>query len=331
MTDQNKYLQAIDAKINDFIINKNAQPPELYDPIKYILSIGGKRIRAVLTLLACELYNDSFESAIPAATGIEVFHNFTLLHDDIMDKASIRRGQPTVHEKWSENIAILSGDAMMVLANQLMTESDATTLKDVLQCFNQTAVEVCEGQQFDMNLEELQLSASETTTSSYLNMIKLKTSVLLAASLKIGACIGGASSHQQDLLYNAGLALGLGFQLQDDLLDSFGDEEKFGKRIGGDILVKKKTFLISKALELGSNDQKQALINLYNSPVSDETEHIALVQKLFVETGAKEQTEKLIDDFFKRAFELLNTVEINNQEALNNLTALFSKISNRKN
>lgn len=325
-----EYISAVDKAINELVLQQEFEPAELYDPIKYILSSGGKRIRAVFTLLGCQLYSSEYSSALPVAAGMEVFHNFTLLHDDIMDNAPIRRGKPTVHERWNENIALLSGDAMMILANQLVIQAPSSVLKSVFQCFNQTALEVCEGQQHDMNLEEIMLDDAMNTTGVYLNMIKLKTSVLLAACLKIGACIGGANSQEQTLLYNAGISLGLGFQLQDDLLDSFGNEKSFGKKIGGDIIARKKTFLVSKAMEMGTREQKDSLMALYNDESVAEQELIKKAKELFIETGAKFQTEELIDAYFNRSFELLDSLNVEDSASLELLKGLFTDISKRK-
>jgi len=324
------YRKSVDNSLSESLLNKDFQPARLYDPIKYILSNGGKRIRATLTLSACHIFSDTFTDAIPAATAIEVFHNFTLLHDDIMDNADIRRGNPTVHKKWNENIAILAGDAMMILANKFLAQSPARSIHDIFECFNTTALEVCEGQQLDMDLESTKLDNSSSTTGVYLNMIKLKTSVLLAASLKIGAIIGGASPKDQQLLYNAGISLGLGFQLQDDLLDSFGNEATFGKKIGGDILARKKTYLISKALEITTEKDRNTLIEIYNSGKELSSDDIQQVLQLFRSTGAKSNTEELIDAYFNRAFELLNEVTYANGNAFAELADIFRFIATRK-
>ncbi len=228
------------------------EPKELYQPIQYSLDVGGKRIRPILVLAACKMFSDDIKSAIAPALAVEIFHNFTLLHDDIMDKADLRRNMPTVHKKWSENIAILSGDAMMIKAFEQIIKSPAQNLIPIVELFNKTAIEVCEGQQLDMNFE----TRETVTENEYIEMIRLKTSVLLAASLKIGALSGLASKSDADKLYNFGLNLGLAFQLQDDYLDVYGDQQKFGKKIGGDIVANKKTYLLIKAVELaGKEDQ----------------------------------------------------------------------------
>ena len=249
-------------KIKDLqeIINKEIEskkmgrePFSLYEPINYSLSNGGKRIRPLLTLLACNLFSEKIDQAIDAALAIEIFHNFTLLHDDIMDKADIRRGKPTVHKKWNENTAILSGDAMFIKSYDFLLETKTEKFKEILQVFNNTALEVCEGQQYDMEFE----NRNDVSENEYLRMIELKTSVLLAAALKIGAIIGGAENADADLLYDFGRNIGLAFQLQDDMLDVYGSKNTFGKEIGGDIVANKKTFLLIKAKQLSSIEDKR--------------------------------------------------------------------------
>lgn len=324
-----EYHQSIDAKISDAIFSNDLQPSQLYDPIRYILSNGGKRIRSILTLLACQSYGAGHQDAIAAATGLEIFHNFTLLHDDIMDNASIRRGKPTVHVQWDVNTAILSGDAMMIVASDLVAEAPAQVLKNVLKLFNKTALQVCEGQQLDMMLESVKLDDSSNTSSTYIEMIRLKTSVLLAACLQIGALIGGANESEQKIIYNAGISLGLGFQLQDDLLDSFGEEESFGKKIGGDIIARKKTYLVSSAFESGTPSQRKRIIELYNADDLTELSLIRQVQDIFVETGAKVATEKLIDQYFERAFVALKQTQPIDLSAKKQIEVLFKQISER--
>lgn len=325
-----EYLSQVEKKISDSIINADLQPAELYDPIRYILSNGGKRIRSVFTLLGCQAYCGDFRPAVPVAAGLEVFHNFTLLHDDIMDNAPIRRGKPTVHEKWNANTAILSGDAMMVLATDLIAEAPLDRLKQVLKLFNRTALQVCEGQQLDMMLEASQLETLTDMEGSYLEMIRLKTSVLLAASLRLGACIGGASESEQKLLYDAGIALGIGFQLQDDLLDSFGNEASFGKKIGGDIVARKKTYLVSAAIEMATPEQRNSLIELYNATDLSEDKLIWHVQNLFLETGAKMKTEAVIDQYFQNAFTTLKMTNPVDLKTKKTIEELFNQISSRK-
>ena len=241
-----------------------SEPVELYQPISYALSGNGKRLRPCLALLSCSLFNNDIRNAIKPAIGVEMFHNFTLLHDDIMDKADIRRNKPTVHKKWNENVAILSGDAMLIKTYELFFELKPNILAKVIEVFNKAALQVCEGQQYDMNFE----TKIDVTTDEYIKMITLKTAVLLAASLKIGAIIGGATLKDANLLYNYGINLGIAFQLQDDYLDVYGDVKTFGKKIGGDIVSNKKTYLLISAIENAKDENKHKLLNLlYNKHI----------------------------------------------------------------
>ena len=235
-------------------------PKNLYDPIKYVLNIGGKRIRPILMLLSHQLFSEDIEKSLKAALGIEVFHNFTLLHDDIMDKAPLRRGLQTVHEKWGNNTAILSGDTMLVHSFDLISQVEHKHIRKIVEVFNKSATEVCKGQQWDMDFEKRE----DVTLSEYLKMIEYKTSVLLATSLQIGGINGGANDEQQDHLYEFGKNIGIAFQLKDDLLDAFGNPEKFGKQVGGDIIVNKKTFLYLKALQLANESQRKQLTQLFS-------------------------------------------------------------------
>jgi len=241
-----------------------SEPVELYQPISYALSGNGKRLRPCLALLSCNLFNNDIRNAIKPAIGVEMFHNFTLLHDDMMDKADIRRNKPTVHKKWNENVAILSGDAMLIKTYELFFELKPNILAKVIEVFNKAALQVCEGQQYDMNFE----TKIDVTTDEYIKMITLKTAVLLAASLKIGAIIGGATLKDANLLYNYGINLGIAFQLQDDYLDVYGDVKTFGKKIGGDIVSNKKTYLLISAIENAKDENKHKLLNLlYNKHI----------------------------------------------------------------
>ena len=241
-----------------------SEPVELYQPISYALSGNGKRLRPCLALLSCNLFNNDIRNAIKPAIGVEMFHNFTLLHDDIMDKADIRRNKPTVHKKWNENVAILSGDAMLIKTYELFFELKPNILAKVIEVFNKAALQVCEGQQYDMNFE----TKIDVTTDEYIKMITLKTAVLLAASLKIGAIIGRATLKDANLLYNYGINLGIAFQLQDDYLDVYGDVKTFGKKIGGDIVSNKKTYLLISAIENAKDENKHKLLNLlYNKHI----------------------------------------------------------------
>jgi len=235
-------------------------PENLYEPVRYILGNGGKRIRPALVLLACDLFGADYRKALKPALGIEVFHNFTLLHDDLMDNSIVRRNRPTVHIKWDANTAILSGDAMSIMANSLICQVDPDAIVPVSRLFNKTALEVCEGQMLDMEYS----ARDNVTIEEYINMIRLKTSVLIAAALGIGAFIGGASEEESFILYNFGMNLGLAFQLQDDLLDSFGNEQVFGKKIGNDIITNKRTFLVIKAFEKAKGEDLHLLIKYFD-------------------------------------------------------------------
>ena len=281
-------------------------PKGLYDPVSYVLSLGGKRIRPVLMLMAYNLYREDVKSILQSATGIEVYHNYTLLHDDLMDRADMRRGKATVHKVWNDNVAILSGDAMLVLAYQFMAQCASEKLKDVMDLFSLTALEICEGQQLDMEFEQ----RKEVKEDEYIEMIRLKTSVLLAASLKIGAILGGASKEDADALYDFGVNLGLAFQLKDDLLDVYGDPLRFGKNIGGDILCNKKTYLVIKAFEHANTDQEALLNDWFTRETFDPQEKIAAVTRLYNEIGVKALCENRIVEYSKRAAESLNRVNV---------------------
>ncbi len=273
------------------------QPERLYAPIRYTMESGGKRIRPLLTLIGCAAFGGEIDRALDAATGIEVFHNFTLLHDDIMDKAPIRRGREAVYRRWNENVAILSGDAMMILAYRCVCKTDPAILPAVLEAFNRTAIGVCEGQQYDMDFE----TRDDVTVEQYLEMIRLKTSVLLGGAAQIGALIGGADPRSAAALYAIAVDLGLGFQLQDDLLDSFGDPATFGKTIGGDIVSNKKTYLLIKAFELADPALRGELRTIMAAEGTDRNEKIEKVKNIYVRTGAKQATEELVGEFFRRA------------------------------
>jgi geranylgeranyl diphosphate synthase type II len=260
-----------------------SHPKELYEPIAYLMALGGKRLRPALVLMATDLFGGDIYKAIKPALAIETFHNFTLMHDDIMDKAPLRRGKPTVHEKWSESVAILSGDVMFVEAFKLMIQVDVFILPQVLGVFNDTAVGVCEGQQIDMNFE----TARRVSVTDYVEMIRLKTAVLLGGALKIGALIGDASLSEADKLYDFGLNLGIAFQLQDDILDVYGDPKKFGKQVGGDILSNKKTFLLIKALELADEQTLQQLNGYLDSATISPSEKVMAVTAIYNKLNIK--------------------------------------------
>jgi geranylgeranyl diphosphate synthase, type II len=287
-------------------LNFNQKPNELYDPINYILDLGGKRLRPALCLLACELFDGDIQQAISPALGIEIFHNFTLLHDDIMDEAPIRRGKPTVHIKWNPNVAILSGDTMMALAYEYIMKAPKEIQKEVFSVFNKTAIEVCEGQQYDMNFE----TQEEVSISDYLEMIRLKTAVLLAGSLKIGAIIGDANNQDAENLYLFGEKLGVAFQLKDDLLDAFSDENKFGKKTGGDIVTNKKTFLYLKAFEMADGKNIELLQVYFQNDFIDNSEKIARVKKIYRELGIEAATKKEIELYYNMALNYLDKVNV---------------------
>lgn len=282
----------------------NTEATTLIDPVRYILSIGGKRLRPVLTLLACNLFNDKIDEAILPATGIEIFHNFTLVHDDIMDQAPVRRNFPTVHIKWNINQAVLSGDVMAFVANDCFLAAPAHCMPKVFRVFNKAAIEVCVGQQLDIDYEKAKFVSQE----EYLRMIELKTSVLLAASVKIGAIIGGATERDSDILYEFGRNLGLAFQIQDDLLDIYGDSKIFGKVPGGDIISNKKTYLIVKALEIASGDQLKKLQTLFSQKEFDPDLKVKEVISIYDQLNIRSLTESLANEYFKTAFSLLENV-----------------------
>jgi geranylgeranyl diphosphate synthase type II len=281
-------------------------PAELYEPITYILSVGGKRMRPALLLMACDLFDGDVHAAISPALAIEVFHNFTLVHDDIMDNAPLRRGKVTVHEKWNPNVAILSGDVMLVEAYKLMMQVDTSILRQVLEVFSNTAVGVCEGQQFDMNFEQ----QDQVQIDDYLNMIRLKTAVLLGGALKIGALIGGASLSDADLLCTFGEQLGIAFQLQDDILDVYGDPDKFGKQVGGDIISNKKTYLLIKALELAGDGEKEILDKWISSSSFDAAEKVAAITYIYNKLSIREHAERTMYEFANKAFEALDKLSL---------------------
>lgn len=295
-------------KINSHIaeLQLTRTPQGLYDPVVYVLSMGGKRIRPVLMLMAYNLYQEDVSCIYGPATGIEVYHNYTLLHDDLMDRADRRRGKETVHKVWNDNTAILSGDAMLVLAYQYMAQCPVGHLKEVIDLFSLTALEICEGQQLDMDFEH----RKDVKEEEYLEMIRLKTSVLLAASLKIGALLGGASREDAERLYDFGVNMGVAFQLKDDLLDVYGDPAVFGKNIGGDILCNKKTYMLIKAFEHADGGQLDRLNTWVDADSFDPAEKIAAVTALYNEIGIKELCEKKMAEYCERALESLAAVNV---------------------
>jgi geranylgeranyl diphosphate synthase type II len=285
------------------------KPVSLYEPIRYIMSLGGKRMRPVLTLFAYSIYKGGAKSIVKYAAAVEAFHNFTLMHDDIMDKAPIRRGKPTVHKKWNVNTAILSGDVMLVKVYEQFTSLEPELYKRTLSLFNRCAAEVCEGQQWDMEFE----SRSNVTEGEYLNMIKLKTAVLLGFSLELGALLARAPAADQKLLREFGVNIGIGFQLKDDLLDAFADPKKFGKQVGGDIIANKKTFLLIKALERATPKQKKELQYWLSQKRFNKTEKVEAVKKVFTDLKIPQLTERKIDSYFKKGFASLGKLSVQNE------------------
>lgn len=281
-------------------------PDELYDPIRYIMSLNGKRFRPLLTLLATSLFTDDWKKAIKPAMAVEVFHNFTLMHDDIMDKAPLRRGFPTVHQKWNENTAILSGDVMLIKAYGLLTQVEDSQLRIVLERFNTTAAEVCEGQQLDMNFE----TRWDVTEAEYIEMIRLKTSVVLGMSLELGGIIGGADEATKKLMYKAGESMGIGFQLKDDLLDVYGNPKTFGKQVGGDIIANKKTFLLIDALAKAEGNVQKELNDWIAAETFNPEEKVSAVRKIYDTLGIQESTQNRIDAYFNQGFHNLEEVNV---------------------
>lgn len=300
-------------------------PKSLYEPITYILSLGGKRIRPALVLMAYNLYREDVEKAVRPAIGLEVFHNFTLLHDDLMDQADKRRNKPTVHKVWNANTAILSGDAMLIAAYQLIGETAPEHLKEVLDLFTRTALEICGGQQYDMEFE----SRMDVSEEEYLEMIRLKTAVLLACSLKTGAILGGASREDAENLYRFGINIGLAFQLQDDLLDVYGDTKTFGKNIGGDILCNKKTFLLINALRRAEGEQKAQLEHWIARKDFDAAEKIAAVTNIYNVLGLKELSEAKMQTYYAEGMKNLAALSVS-EERLAVLKEVTSRLMFRQ-
>ncbi len=304
-----EFLTAYQKLVADSLkhLNQGKSPEGLYQPIDYLLDLGGKRLRPVLVLMACEAFGKKAEAALPAALAVEVFHNFTLMHDDIMDKASMRRGAQTVHEKWDINTAILSGDAMLVQAYIFLNGYESKLFQSLTTLFSKTALEVCEGQQYDVDFE----SRDDVRIEDYLEMIRLKTAVLVGCAMQMGAAVGGATSKDAQQLYLFGEQLGIAFQLQDDYLDTFGEAASFGKRIGGDIAENKKTVLVHLALRNSTENQQNELQKWLSETPKDETEKIAAVTKIFKETGADEATLSLVQQYTQQAFNALEKVALN--------------------
>jgi len=282
------------------------EPKNLYEPIQYILNLGGKRLRPVLTLMTADCFDGEIKTALDAALAVEVFHNFSLIHDDIMDAAPLRRGHQTVHEKWDLNTGILSGDAMLIMAYQLFENYPPNIFQKLAKLFSKTALEVCEGQQYDIDFE----TRDTVSISEYLKMIEYKTAVLVGAAMKMGAIIANASKDDQERCYEFGKNLGIAFQLQDDYLDAFGNPETFGKQVGGDIIENKKTYLYLKALEFSSEKDKLHLKQLFSSETNNSSEKIQVTKQIFSASGSAEATQKAISFYTTKAFEILKTINI---------------------
>lgn len=286
--------------------NIEKEPKNLYQPIDYILQLGGKRLRPVLTLMTTDIFDADYKLALPAAMAVEVFHNFSLVHDDIMDDAPLRRGNSTVHEKWNINTGILSGDAMLILAYQHFEQYEPAVFRDLAKLFSKTALEVCEGQQYDVDFE----TRNDVTIPEYLKMIEYKTAVLVAAAMKMGAIIAETSEENANLIYDFGRNLGVAFQLQDDYLDAFGNPETFGKQVGGDIIENKKTYLYLKAIEFSKPEEKEQLLHYFSIQPEDNLDKINVVKEIFNATGASVATQKSIQDYTMKAFETLDRINI---------------------
>lgn len=306
-----EFLPALEAEIKQQSLGDS--PQELYDPIRYLMQLGGKRIRPVLCLLSYSLFKTDWEKVVPTALSIEIFHNFTLMHDDIMDKAPLRRGKQTVHEKWNDNIAILSGDVMLVNAYQYLNQCDHLSLKEyqhLITRFNRTAAEVCEGQQMDMNFE----SRAQVTVEEYIEMIRLKTSVLIGLSMEMGGILAGVDAVKAKTLYEIGERIGLGFQLKDDLLDVYGDPEKFGKQVGGDILANKKTYLLIRALESAQGEALDSLNAWIEASNPNPVEKVKAITQLYTDLGIRTETEAKINQYFDLAFEAIDQLNLQSEQ-----------------
>jgi geranylgeranyl diphosphate synthase type II len=316
-------LQAIIQKKIDGFCRKNGEE-SILQPVNYILQLGGKRIRPLLTLLSADLFNDDIEDAVYPAIAMEIFHNFTLMHDDIMDNAPLRRGRPTVHERWNRDVAILSGDAMLIQAYQLIVKTNTSRLPAVLDTFNTTSIEVCKGQQLDMDFQ----SRNDVSIDEYIEMIRLKTSVLLGGSMKIGAIIAGASAHDQQHIYDFAIDLGISFQLWDDYLDTFGDATKIGKKVGGDILANKKTFLMIQAMQQSNTEQHAMLMNLLEDSQQSERK-VELITQLFRDLKLDMLLQQQVDYYYNRALQNLAAIETM-IERKSKITALATSLRHRE-
>lgn len=291
---------------------KVKQPVQLYEPIHYILQLGGKRLRPILTLMTCDFFDCTPEKSMNAALAIELFHNFSLIHDDIMDNAPLRRGQQTVHEKWDLNTGILSGDAMLILAYQLFEKYEPQMFQDLAKLFSKTALQVCEGQQYDVDFE----TRDDVTQSEYIKMIDYKTAVLIGAAMKMGAIVAGASISCKENIYEFGRNLGIAFQLQDDYLDAFGDPKTFGKQVGGDIIANKKTFLYLKAIERSEPSDAETLQHLFSISPKDASDKIETVKDIFTSSGAAKATISEIEKYTLKANTVLEEIKISEDKKI---------------
>ncbi|MDY0090277.1 MAG: polyprenyl synthetase family protein [Flavobacteriaceae bacterium] len=303
-----QYQSFVSQYLSDFPSIK--EPQNLYNPIEYILSLGGKRLRPVLTLMATEIFDVQYTKGLPAAAAVEIFHNFSLIHDDIMDNSPLRRGNQTVHEKWDVNTGILSGDAMLILAYQYFEQYKPEIFQALAKLFSKTALEVCEGQQWDIDFE----NRDDVTIGEYLKMIEYKTAVLVGAALKMGAIVAETSEENKELIYDFGLNLGIAFQLQDDYLDAFGNPETFGKQVGGDIIENKKTYLYLSTLEIVKPEEKEQLLHLYSIKPSDNTAKINSVKEVFNTSGAAKATQEVIKCYTEKALKTLEEMDIKDEK-----------------
>lgn len=315
------YQEILEEQIKN--LNLPNSPKNLYDPLRYFMTLGGKRTRPTLTLMGCQLFGEPGIKALNAALAVELFHNFTLIHDDIMDDAPLRRGKTTVHEKWNTNIGILSGDVLFVEAYKFLAKNDLAVLPGLIDVFSRTAVEVCEGQQMDMDFE----SRDDVQIGEYIEMIRLKTSVLLGAALEMGAIVAKASEKDKRHLYNFGMNVGIAFQLQDDYLDLYADPEKFGKQVGGDVITNKKTFLLLKAFELANDAQLKELSAMLVE--KDSVKKVAIAKALFVEIGVDKLAKNLMYDYYHKAKKEMASIDLP-EEDKQELIALGEYLINRE-
>ena len=323
MLEIEKYSNSLQKYLDEVVTIKD--PVQLYEPIKYIVSLGGKRLRPVLTLMSCDIFNSDYKKALPAALALELFHNFSLIHDDIMDEAPLRRGKETVHQKWDLNTGILSGDAMLILAYQLFEEYEPEKFSDLAKLFSKTALQVCEGQQYDVDFE----TRNDVTIIDYIKMIDYKTAVLLGAAMKMGAIVADASEDCRENSYKFGRNLGIAFQLQDDYLDCFGSSETFGKQIGGDIIANKKTFLYIKAYQNSNDSEKIFLEKLFSEKPEDPTHKIKTVLEIYNKSGATGEIIKEISNYTQKANEILTKLDIS-EENKETLLSFGDKLMKRK-